>query len=278
MGEAFTEGLDRAGWLRRLWDDAGRRARAQGFDLPDFEELWSKGMVTVPPPPSGRPRVLLSSFRADPEGSPLTTPSGRLELGSDVLAAFDLPDCPATPTWLEPAEWLGAPAAARFPLHLLSHQPAGRLHSQLDFGRTSQRGKVAGREALRISPGDAAARGIADGDVVRVFNDRGACLAGALLDEGIMAGVVCLPTGAWFDPLDPDDPSSLELSGNPNVLTDDRPASQLSQAPAPQSCLVEVERWPTGPGDPPPPPSRAYEPPRFVAAPAASTLRRHGHP
>ena len=137
---------------------------------------------------------------------------------------------------------------------------------------------MAGREALRISPGDAAARGIADGDVVRVFNDRGACLAGALLDEGIMAGVVCLPTGAWFDPLDPDDPSSLELSGNPNVLTDDRPASQLSQAPAPQSCLVEVERWPTGPGDPPPPPSRAYEPPRFVAAPAASTLRRHGNP
>ena len=48
VGEAFTEGLDRTGWLRRLWDDARRRARAQGFDLPDFEELWSKGVVTVP--------------------------------------------------------------------------------------------------------------------------------------------------------------------------------------------------------------------------------------
>jgi biotin/methionine sulfoxide reductase len=126
---------------------------------------------------------------------------------------------------------------------------------------------VAGREALRLSPLDAAARGIGNGDVVRVFNRRGQCLAGAVLDDGVMAGVVCLPTGAWFDPLVPDEPASLELSGNPNVLTDDRPASQLSQAPAAGSCLVEVERWGTGPGDPPPPPSRAQEPPVFVPHP-----------
>ena len=53
---------------------------------------------------------------------------------------------------------------------------------------------------MRIHPDDAAARGIADGDVVRVFNDRGACLAGAVLDEALRPGVAQLSTGAWYDP------------------------------------------------------------------------------
>ena len=49
----------------------------------------------------------------------------------------------------------------------------------MDPGPVSQAAKVAGREPIRINPADAAARGIREGDVVRVFNDRGACLAGA---------------------------------------------------------------------------------------------------
>jgi biotin/methionine sulfoxide reductase len=257
--DAFTEGLDESGWLRRLWATTVRRAVAQGIDLPPFEELWDKGVVTFPPP--ARPRVLLADFRADPEGQPLTTPSGRIELASDVLDAFALADCPSVPTWAPPGEWLGASLAERFPLHLLSNQPATRLHSQLDYGRTSLAGKVAGREALRINPTDAAARGIAEGAVVRVFNDRGACLAGAVVTDEVMAGVVVLPTGAWYDPVEP---GGLCAHGNPNVLTSDRPTSGLSQGPAAHSCLVEVEAWT---GDVPP--VRAFEPPMFVPAPPA---------
>ena len=127
---------------------------------------------------------------------------------------------------------------------------------------TSLAGKVAGRAPVQLHPADAAARGIADGDVVRLYNDRGACLAGAVLEDGLRPGVVVLATGAWYDPLDPAVPGSLDVHGNPNVLTSARPASSLSGGPAPGSCLVEVERW-----DGPVPPVRAFDPPPFVEDP-----------
>ena len=98
--------------------------------------------------------------------------------------------------------------------------------------------------------------------MVRVHNDRGAVLAAVTIDAGVRPGVVVLPVGAWYDPLVPGDPRSMCVHGNPNVLTSNRPASGLSQAPAAQSCLVEVERW-TGAV----PPVRAHEPPRFVPGP-----------
>ena len=70
----------------------------------------------------------------------------------------------------------------------------------MDMGRVSQQSKVAGREPIRINRDDAAARGISDGDVVRVFNDRGAILAGAVVSDDIRRGVVQISTGAWYDP------------------------------------------------------------------------------
>jgi biotin/methionine sulfoxide reductase len=151
--------------------------------------------------------------------------------------------------WLEPDEWLGAPLARRFPLHLIANQPSTRLHSQFDVGATSQRGKVAGREAIQMHPQDAADRGIAAGEVVKVYNDRGACLAGAVLTTAIRAGVVRLPTGAWFDPVPGTGPTPLCAHGNPNVLTADVPSSRLSQGCAGQHTLVQIERWT---GEPPP--------------------------
>lgn len=145
------------------------------------------------------------------------------------------------PAWFEPEEWLGSPAAERFGLHLLSNQPRTRLHSQLDHAAHSRDGKVAGREAVLLHPDDAAERGIVDGQVVRIFNDRGACLADATLSSELRRSVVVLATGAWFDPVTPGVSGSLDRHGNANVLTSDRGASRLSQGPTPGSTLVEVE-------------------------------------
>jgi biotin/methionine sulfoxide reductase len=187
---------------------------------------------------------------------PLPTPSGRIELCSPAIAAFGYDDCPPHPTWLEPYERLGTPAAERHPLHLVSNQPSARLHSQYDHSDASLATKVAGREPLRIHPDDAAARGVAGGDVVRVFNDRGACLAGAVISDAVMPGVVQLSTGAWYDP----DEDGMCRHGNPNVLTRDKGTSRLAQGPTAHTCLVEVERF-----DGPVPPVRAFEPPELVA-------------
>ena len=180
----------------------------------------------------------LAAFRADPAAKPLATPSGKIELFSQTVADFGYDGLPGHPVWLEPREWLGAPLAARFPLHLVSTQPADKLHAQMDGSRESRRGKVAQRGELLMHPGDAAARGLTDGNVVRVFNDRGATLAGLRVTGDIIPGVVRLPTGTWFDPAAAGE--RLDKHGNPNAVTQDVGTSQLGQGCAAQSCLVEV--------------------------------------
>lgn len=267
VAQVFDEGRSEWQWLEHLYEQWRTKLGTVGAGLPPFDEFWVKGDVALPPPDYDG--TLLAEFRADPVASPLRTPSGRIELYSATIAEFGYADCPAHPAWLEPAEWLGAPLARRFPLHLISNQPATRLHSQLDVGAVSAASKIHDREPIRLHPADAAARGIANGDVVRVFNDRGACLAGARVSTHLRRGVVQLATGAWFDPADHsggdtagDTPRvGLCRHGNPNVLTADRGTSRLAQASTGQHCLVEVERY-TGPV----PDMRAFDGPTFVAA------------
>jgi len=254
VDERFGEGRDEMAWLRHLYDGWRARVADDGGSAPPFDEFWKAGFLDVPG--VDEDLVLFKQFRADPERTPLGTPSGKIEIFSATIDGFRYADCPGHPTWLEPAEWLGAPLARRHPLHLVANNPTARLHSQLDVGAFSQSTKVRGREPIRIHPADAAARGIRSGEVVRVFNDRGSCLAGAVLTDTVRPRVVQLSTGAWYDPLDPADPVAMCVHGNPNVLTFDRGTSKLAQGCSGQHALVEVERW-TGPL----PPIRAYDPP-----------------
>lgn len=238
IAERFTEGRSAHEWLRYLYG----QLRQRHTELPDFDSFWAREILEFDETLTGpAEQLLLADFRTDPHGHPLPTVSGRIELYSEAIAGLNLPDCPPHAAWLEPAEWLGAPLAQRFPLHLLSNQPATRLHSQWEHGATSQTAKIGGREALCISPSDATARGIRDGDTVRVFNQRGQCLAGARVTATIRPGVVTLATGAPFQPEGRDD---LEQSGNPNVLTRDVGTSALAQGPSAQTCLVDVVRYP----------------------------------
>lgn len=125
---------------------------------------------------------------------------------------------------------------------MISSQPRTKLHSQFDHAATSRQRKIKGRERARINPIDAQSRGIVDRDIVRVFNDRGACLAGVELSEDIRPGIIELPTGAWFDPQTVNG-EELEVHGNPNALTPDRGTSALAQGCSAHSCLVAVEKY-----------------------------------
>lgn len=235
----FNEDRDEEGWLRHLYSVAQEACAAQKVTLPEFETFWREGVIVLPDA-TGLPS-LLESFRADPVANALNTPSGRIEILSERIAGFGYADCPGHPTWMEPAEWLGAPTAQRFGLQLMSNQPRTKLHSQLDHGINAREAKIKGREPIRMHPRDAAARKIADGAVVRVFNDRGACLAGACLSPDVIPGVVQLSTGAWYDPVVPGSVGSLDKHGNPNLVAPDRGTSRLAQACSANSCLVEVE-------------------------------------
>lgn len=126
---------------------------------------------------------------------------------------------------------------------LIANNPRARLHSQMDNGEFSHSTKVAGREPVRLNPADAAPRGIADGDVVRLYNGRGSCLAGAVLSPDLRAGVAQLSTGAWLDLRELPHAGPTCVHGNPNVLTEDRGTSRLAQGPIGQFCLVEIERF-----------------------------------
>jgi biotin/methionine sulfoxide reductase len=254
VAESFTEGLDEGQWLRRLYEENRAKAASGGVELPAFDAFWEQGLVDLAE--HDRPVVMHAKFRADPVVHPLKTPSGRIEIFCEKIAGFGLADCPGHPVWLEPFEWLGHVDAARYPLHLLSDQPSRKLHSQLDHTPYSRAGKVNGREPVNLNRADAAARGIAEGDVVELYNDRGRCLAGAVLNDLIMPGVARLSTGAWFDPDLAGD--GLEKHGNPNTLTLDRGASSLSQGCIAQTCLVEVRKYQ---GEPPR--MTAFDPPVF---------------
>ncbi len=260
FGAAYHQGRDEMGWLRHMYGEALDLARQRGFAPPEFDEFWAAGRFEFPAPESEP--TLLADFRADPVAAPLDTPSGRIELFSEAIASFGYEDCPPHPAWLEPAEWLGGELAGRYPLHLLSNQPRNKLHSQLDHSSLSRSDKVAGREPIHVTPADAAARGLADGDVVRVFNDRGAFLAGVRLADHLLPGVVQVSTGSWYDPMEPGVPGSMDKHGNPNVVTLDGGTSRLTQCTMAQTCLVEIEKYDD------PPPVTAFDLPRFV--PAAS--------
>jgi len=251
--EVFTEGRDTRQWLRHLYE----AARDGANDMPDFDSFWRDGVyVRRDPEPGLSWRVLMGEFRADPRRWKLPTPSGRIELYSETIAGFALDDCPPHPAWLAPREWLGAPEAARFPLHLVSNQPADKLHSQWDHGPECARHKIQGRATVTVNPATAARHGLSPGGVVRVHNDRGACLAGLAVSDAVMPDVAVLPTGAWYDPVEP---GGLCAHGNPNVLTYDAGTSGLAQGPSAHSCLVAIEPW-SGPL----PPVRAHQPPAFI--------------
>ena len=255
----FTEGREAREWLRYIYDQARAKWIEAGAGAPDFDAFWEKGELELPVVRDTG--GILRAFRDDPEKSPLMTPSGKVEIFSSTIAGFNYEDCPGHPVWLAPVEGAGSEVKERYPLFLISNQPATRLHSQLDYGAYSKASKIQEREPIRLHPLDALARGISTGDIVRVFNDRGACLAGAVLSDELSQGVAQLSTGAWYDPDDAELERPLCVHGNPNVLTKDVGTSRLTQGCTGQLTLVQVERF-----DGAPPPVRAFVPPVSVEA------------
>lgn len=189
----------------------------------------------------------------------MPTATGRIEVHSAKIAAHGDADCPPAIR----SGWRRPRSTAAAPLYLIANQPATRLHSQLDFGGHSTDAKHRGREVAAANPEDAAARGIVDGDIIRLFNARGACLAGVRVTDAIAPGIVQLPTGAWYDPVEIRT-MPLCVHGNPNVLTRDVGTSSSPRA-APDSC--PRSRWKNSP------PTCRRSRPSIRPAPSGMTAR-----
>ncbi len=239
----FTEGKSEMDWIRSFYNAALSQAKTKKIDMPTFDAFWKgAGVVEFPIPAAAKTFVRHGKFREDPMLNPLGTPSGRIEIFSRNIEKMAYDDCPPHPTWMEPIERLDGPKA-KFPLHIATSHPKNRLHSQLCGTVLRNDYAVAGREPCLINPKDAKARGIKDGDVVRVFNDRGQILAGAKLSEAIRPGVIRICEGGWYDPADPAKPGSLDRYGDVNVLTVDIGTSKLAQGNCGHTATGEVEKY-----------------------------------
>ena len=126
-------------------------------------------------------------------------------------------------------------------LELVAPKSPARLHSQLN-PVTHHRSEVQGREMCCLNPKDAVPRGIADGDVVRIANDRGAVLAGVHVTTDVRPGAVVLRHGGWFDPQTCQG-REVDVHGCVNVLTPDDPASSLSNGNIASTARVRVQKW-----------------------------------
>lgn len=123
----------------------------------------------------------------------------------------------------------GKMADGRYPLELVSPKNDGGMNSAFGYRRELD----AESSALSMHASDAAARGLADGDAVRVFNGRGGCTLKARLDGSVAPGVVCARSGRWL--------KMTQERRNLNALTPDR-LTDAGGGPTFYNCLVQVEK------------------------------------
>lgn len=228
--------------LKEFYDVCAAQASRVGQPMPAFAEFWeSGGYHEFPVDPAAGQWVRHADFREDPDIEALGTPSGRIELFSNTVAGFGYDGILGHAQWIEPTEWLGGDGVGDR-LHLISPHPEYRIHSQMNSADVRRLYTVQDREPIEISTADAAARGILDGDLVRVFNERGATLAGAALTDDLLPGVVRLAQGAWYDPDRPGEIGALDKHGSSNQVTRDAPSSKIAQATTAHTALVQVEK------------------------------------
>jgi len=192
-------------------------------------------------------------FYRDPQSNPIPTPTGKLEFYSESLAnAFpNDEERPPIPKWIEKGithdERISSKRARAYPLLVMSNHGRWRVHAQCDdipWSKETMTGKVRGfdgylYEPCWIHPSEADKRGIKDGDIVRVYNERGSILCGALVFERIMPGVVSIDHGARADFIIP---CKLDRGGAINAISPEGLTSKHAGGQATSGFLVEVER------------------------------------
>ncbi|WP_171964574.1 dimethylsulfoxide reductase subunit A [Cronobacter sakazakii] len=235
VGDTFTEGRTQEGWLRHLYAQS-RRAIPE---LPDFDTFRQQGIFKLRDPQGHH--VAYQAFRENPAANPLDTPSGKIEIYSsalaDIAAHWQLPEGDVIhplPVYSPGFEQVSDPLRAQYPLQLTGFHYKSRTHST--YGNVDVL-QAACRQQVWINPQDAQARGINDGDLVRVWNARGEARIEAKVTPRIMPGVVALGEGAWYQP----DAQGVDHAGSINVLTTQRP-SPLAKGNPSHSNLVQLAR------------------------------------
>ncbi|NBT99101.1 MAG: hypothetical protein EBT59_08110 [Betaproteobacteria bacterium] len=232
--EDFTERRSSRQWLEALYDRQAKSLAQRGLNLPSFEQFCSGGGLRIEfdeqaqvlladfredpannplPTPSGR--IEISSKTIEGFSLPDCGPYPRWIEPFEYLSSHPTIDTNHAVSqdlhrhankaiqsaadqvdlaWLESSS-MWQEAMRHRALHLISDQPATKLHSQLDHAGPSRAAKCNDREPIMMHPEDAERRQLKEGDLLCIMNRRGACLASLVIDDGIRPGVVRLSTG-----------------------------------------------------------------------------------
>jgi trimethylamine-N-oxide reductase (cytochrome c) len=246
--EEYAGGKSVKEWIKICFENSGVQ------DMITYDELVKKGYFVIPTDPNWKKRPAgMKEFYDDPDNHPLKTPSGKIEFCSQNLTKYfpDDKERPPVPHWIEKGEShderLSSERAKKYPLLVVSNHGRWRVHANCDdisWTREAPTCKVKGPdgynyEPIWMNPKDAAARGIANGNVVKVYNERGAILCGAYVTERMMPGAVSIDHGARYDPIVP---GELDRGGAINTITPHNTTSKKATGMVVSSFLVEVQR------------------------------------
>lgn len=222
------------------------------YNPPEWNEFLKKPIFRVPVPVE-KAHI---RFREELERgeSPFDTPSGKIEFYSDYLASADLRntnyrskcfgegDIPPMAKFRPQPETLLDAKSNKFPLHMLTPHSYYRQHTCQDSNPWFNDEY---RTSIWLGVADAQARGIQDGDLVRVYNEAGEVVLPAYVTSRLTPGVVCLPFGRQYEPNKVKTelmPEGIDRRGSCNFLIpldykDSIRGSLLSNA------LVEIEKF-----------------------------------
>ncbi len=260
--QEYTECKTEEDWIKKMFDCS---------DLPkhiSFEEFKKKGYFLVPLPEDYKPTPALRWFyegrkcdtpdfnnpkRGTAKGKELATYSGKIEFVSQSLKQQfpDDEERPPMPRYIPSWEGHTSELAKKYPLQLISPHPRFSIHTHFDhtpwiWDIPHQRMLKDGYYYLttRIHPMDAEARGISNGDIIKLYNDRAEVLGIAYITERVRPGVIhAYEASAKYDPIEPGKPGSIDRAGCVNLLASNRMISKNAYGFAPNSCLVEVSKW-----------------------------------
>lgn len=251
LGDGYRDFMRRYAW-DSAWEIAGRK---QVFDFQEFE---NRGYYIIPSATKEEVASIkpgLYGFYSDPESNPLSTPTGKIEFYSTGLAK-NFPDDetrPPIPHWIEEDdqhhERLSNDRGKDYPFLLVSNHPHFRFHAQCDdmtWFREIPMCKVDGPDGYKyepvwINPTDARALGIKSGDVVKLFNERGAVLGGAIVTERIAPHCLSQDHGARIDPIVAGI-GGLDRGGANNLICPSKTTSLNAAGEVTNGFLVNIEK------------------------------------
>ncbi|MBQ7174915.1 MAG: molybdopterin-dependent oxidoreductase [Lachnospiraceae bacterium] len=228
LWEEWSEGhVSMEDWLREIYG----KFRGKNKDIPDYDMFREKGGFAYK---DAKPYIAFEAQIRDPEHHPFGTPSGKIEIFSKQLYDRKDPMIPALPVYIPAVEGPESEMRRKYPLQLFAWHTRRRCHTIHDNNPQMERLEP---QRLWLHPADAGSRGISDGDLAEVFNDRGSIRIRVTVTDRIMQGTAAMPQGAWYTP----GPDGVDTRGSINVLTAYRPTA-LAKGNPQHTNLAEVRR------------------------------------